>query len=544
VIAPGISQVGFGIQTCYRMSRSKSGRNAQGGFSVMLALVIIALAVGSLAVTMLSTFGTKLRSERVTEAALAKAKEALIAYAATDPNRPGELPCPDTHIPSSASNGIADLLAGPTCAHNIGRLPWRTLGLPDLRDGAGEQLWYAVSENFHVSNATPPAALNSDTPGLLSLAATGITPATGVAAIIFAPGSALSGQDRSNQIAVGQYLEGVNATSDAKTTTTFIAENSSDTFDDRLITIRPQDIFRLVEKRVGPELRPMLAQYYANWGRYPFAVPFGDPSVSNFRGAVNTYEGLLPTIATKIVSWNATLSSMRNDLLPLPSLCTISPNQENLSCSTLSVALLGINSTLTITAIADNVGMAFVDPVPTGTVVASPALSNLQITQRILDSNGTAEIVVSGQLPIIFLGIPTVTITRPQPSSWLTTSWVTKNNWQAVSYYAVAPGYAPNGLLLPSCTPNANPCNPAGVLAATDCLSVCDARLPANLQQNNVRSMLVMTGPALSLALSHPSSVLSRYLEGGNQSVPDGTYETGLLTNIFNDQVSVLAPPP
>ncbi|MEO8003766.1 MAG: hypothetical protein ABI771_02590, partial [Betaproteobacteria bacterium] len=78
----------------------------------MLALVIIALAVGSLAVTMLSTFGTKLRSERVTEAALAKAKEALIAYAATDLNRPGELPCPDilTNIAGNniPNDGIAD----------------------------------------------------------------------------------------------------------------------------------------------------------------------------------------------------------------------------------------------------------------------------------------------------------------------------------------------------------------------------------------------------------------------------------------------------
>src|SRR5690606_298057 len=27
----------------------------------------------------------------------------------------------------------------------LGRLPWKTLGLPDLRDGHGERLWYAVS---------------------------------------------------------------------------------------------------------------------------------------------------------------------------------------------------------------------------------------------------------------------------------------------------------------------------------------------------------------------------------------------------------------
>ena len=33
-----------------------------------------------------------------------------------------------------------------------GRLPWKTLAIPDLRDGAGERLWYAVSVRFKRNN--------------------------------------------------------------------------------------------------------------------------------------------------------------------------------------------------------------------------------------------------------------------------------------------------------------------------------------------------------------------------------------------------------
>ena len=61
----------------------------------------------------------------------------------------------------------------------IGRLPWRTLGLPDLRDSSGERLWYAVSRQF-ARNPTcmPNCPLTSDTLGQLTV--TGIAPATNV----------------------------------------------------------------------------------------------------------------------------------------------------------------------------------------------------------------------------------------------------------------------------------------------------------------------------------------------------------------------------
>lgn len=48
------------------------------------------------------------------------------------------LPCPNTGAPEG--------VAAASCPGTVrGRLPWRTLGLPPLRDAAGECLWYERS---------------------------------------------------------------------------------------------------------------------------------------------------------------------------------------------------------------------------------------------------------------------------------------------------------------------------------------------------------------------------------------------------------------
>src|SRR5215470_15938884 len=158
-------------------------------------------------VTGLNTASARMALQRdeATQAALKQAKEALIGYAALRPTRPGALPCPDLDDNGIAGGNHPDygnnselfpggIHGGTNCdtpGKRIGRLPWRTLGLPDLRDSSGERLWYAMSDNFR-NIGTP---INSDTPGQLTV--TGIAPASNVIAIIFAPGATLAGQDRS-----------------------------------------------------------------------------------------------------------------------------------------------------------------------------------------------------------------------------------------------------------------------------------------------------------------------------------------------------------
>src|SRR6185437_7723389 len=101
----------------------------------------------------------------------------LIAYAADRPINaavgPGYLPCPDLDNDGWAESTCGSQDGSSGQAERLGRLPWKTLGLQDLRDGDGERLWYAVSSKYKgllncgVSRAcidmTPPVALGTIT---------------------------------------------------------------------------------------------------------------------------------------------------------------------------------------------------------------------------------------------------------------------------------------------------------------------------------------------------------------------------------------------
>ena len=202
-----------------------------------------------------------LERERKNTAALALAKQALIGRAAIDTSLPGSLPCPDlvTHIAGSnmPDDGIADLFAGTHCPNYVGRLPWRTLGLPDLRDADGERLWYALSPNFR--DYAGHVQINDTTIGTLSVS--GANPVANVAAIVFSPGAAMGNQLRTgaaNRNDVAHYLDGTNAAGGP----VFVAQAVDANFNDRLATITVADLMAVVEKRVALELTKTLNNYY------------------------------------------------------------------------------------------------------------------------------------------------------------------------------------------------------------------------------------------------------------------------------------------
>jgi len=180
-----------------------SGLSRQRGAAFIVMLVILIMGVAAFLVSSLSSIALQAKRDEVTANALKQAKEALIGYAAsvviTNPSaaspRPGNLPCPDINNDGSAE---------PSCSGNaIGRLPWKTLGLPDLRDSNGERLWYAVSINFKKSPVTPCTApgqsgcLNSNSSGTITVHASdgsllndGSTN-NGAVAVVIAPGEVL-----------------------------------------------------------------------------------------------------------------------------------------------------------------------------------------------------------------------------------------------------------------------------------------------------------------------------------------------------------------
>ncbi|MGH8750114.1 MAG: hypothetical protein ACREUV_00240 [Burkholderiales bacterium] len=253
-------------------------RQSGQGLFILLALLLV---IGTSLVFNFARPGSlNIDRDKQTAAALAMAKDALIGYAASDSNRPGELPCPDVDN-DGASTPISDY-SGSNCVSLIGRLPWVTLGLPDLRDGNGERLWYALSNSFHANGSTP---INSDTLGQLTV--TGANPANNVIAIVLAPGQVLSTQvrDSANQNNPANYLEGGNESG----TGNYLTGPASGTFNDRLLIITTADLIPVVEQRVARELRTILQQYKAAVGVYTWAdVADGDATnnVGNNRGRI------------------------------------------------------------------------------------------------------------------------------------------------------------------------------------------------------------------------------------------------------------------
>jgi len=256
-----------------RSDHKKAYEHHQRGGAMLVMLVILVMGITTVFVSSLSNFGIKNERNQRSIDALSIAKDTLIGRAVSDDNLPGSLPCPDsiTNIPGTniPNDGIADLLSGTACPSYIGRLPWKTLGISDLRDGSGERLWYALSPEYRDT----PHSLNSETTGSIWL--TGTMPASNLVAIVFAPGQALSNQSRisANQNNYAHYLENATPPSSFQTQSPDDHSGGSYTYNDQIILISVDDILSSVEMRIAREGKQCLDAYAsAHSNKYPWAA--------------------------------------------------------------------------------------------------------------------------------------------------------------------------------------------------------------------------------------------------------------------------------
>jgi hypothetical protein len=175
--------------------------NKQRGVALLILLFVLGSGALYALLSTLNQNNLQIERDKKTAEALALAKQALIGFAVSKDlqpggaERPGDLPCPDMNDDGSAE-AICGNPAGSNQSTRLGRLPWKTLKLPELRDGYGEHLWYAVSNNYKNNNRHFP--LNSNTNGTISIrdASGNIinngSTATGAIAVIIAPGPPLS----------------------------------------------------------------------------------------------------------------------------------------------------------------------------------------------------------------------------------------------------------------------------------------------------------------------------------------------------------------
>jgi hypothetical protein len=261
------------------MTRTLSPKTPRGSTTLV---VLIVLVLGALSGFLAVAGSSSRRVSRIaaTSEALVQAREALIAHALVYRDlhpeyATGYLPCPDTDG-DGESNKAACGTAGEI---KLGRLPWKTLGLPPLRDGALECLWYAVSGAMKDIDAKNPAnpALNWDTPGqfvvkdVSGVVLAGATAHERPVAVILAPHSPVGAQTRSAggglpEIDCGgadsaAYLEGPNGVFEADTWLFTIADARSDappdeasTYpenNDRALWIASRDIFDRLAQRAA-----------------------------------------------------------------------------------------------------------------------------------------------------------------------------------------------------------------------------------------------------------------------------------------------------
>lgn len=221
----------------------------QRGIALLMFGAILALVGTSLIIYQLDTRRLSIERNIKTANALKVAKEAIIGWSINSKN-PGQLPCPeDTNKIGLATEGEAQT----SCTSNavsIGRLPWKTLKVGDLRDGDGEKLWYALSPGFRNS---PINSLNS---GMIKVNGT-----NDIVAIIFAPGLAINGQTRTIPSSslppdVREYLEPENSDADFD----FLSSPKSNNFNDSLLTISRTELFKVISPKILADIRGDLSQ--------------------------------------------------------------------------------------------------------------------------------------------------------------------------------------------------------------------------------------------------------------------------------------------
>ncbi|MFN7426641.1 MAG: hypothetical protein ACK5T2_09380 [bacterium] len=253
-----------------RPTRALRALRRQSGVALIAVVVFIGIATAVYVVHSLDADAVIARQNQRNAEVLQSAREALLAFAATDANRPGALPCPDIDGDGRALPGVE--YVGNGCQSYIGRLPWALLRIPELRDASGERLWYALSPGFRDAGPVTgnPGFVNPDTPAVLTI--DGLPGTFG--AIVFAPGAAMQGQARSGLgiNALVNYLDGVNATS----TLQFSAALPGPAFNDRLLPVSGTDLVAIAERRVSKEIAAALNQYFDVYRFLPFPATFDD----------------------------------------------------------------------------------------------------------------------------------------------------------------------------------------------------------------------------------------------------------------------------
>ena len=307
-------------------------------------MIVLVLGASYLFVSELNRSGLQTERSKITAAALAQAKAAVLGFALANPRMPGGLPFPDRNSDGNY-DGSGDCYNGATGLDLLlGKFPFHTENgcLPVVPafdtiplDAAGERLWYAAARNLLRSNGgnypvITTTTLMASTDWLSVSDESGTLLSNPVAFVLLAPGQVLAGQDRSGvkpdaQNFLDDFTVGAITYQNWNSANSlgFIAarpvNGAANRFNDQLLYVtRDEFLSRLVD-RVAGEIRSRLTAYRQANIAYPLGLAsvaslpawFGPDwtadtvyTLVNQNRATIQFQGCMG--ATFTVIWNAT----------------------------------------------------------------------------------------------------------------------------------------------------------------------------------------------------------------------------------------------
>ncbi|HEY2337105.1 MAG TPA: hypothetical protein VGI18_07065 [Burkholderiales bacterium] len=549
------------------MRKLVGASRAQRGAALILFATVLILGVAWYTVGILgrAPVATAER-ETITGVALQSAKQALLAYAARQAARsseasPGRLPCPEHPSVAGTANAgqAAPIVAIAATCSGIGRLPWRTLGVDQIRDGYGEPLWLIVpTGTWTLVNSSTTLTINPGIAGQLAVdgaanAAVALIVAPGAPVNNLAePGAPAAGCARVNQnvatrntapLVPANFLECANSA--VTTPGAYTSVMTSPWSNDRVIVVTAAEVMDAVAgpvaDRMQRQVAPAMYDYYnatslASWGQrfFPNASSFASapPATNDLCGDTGAREGMPPTatVASAVCSTNWT-SGGATGLGALLSFGGCTSFATFIRCD--FTALLGGLLTPHITVNAPRVGYSFrwVDPTTITVQVnggAQSAASTSNYGGSVSAADGSASMSFDVALPLLSIA-DSISIRVPHPADALLadarSTWYVSNGWDRYSYYGVARSATSD--------PGASICTPGGTVSG--CLSVNG--LPSSTPANDKRVVLLLMSRALA-GQTQPSTALADYLEGTNADTGRTAYASATVTSVFNDRVA------
>lgn len=516
----------------------------------MLILTVLVLGAAWYAVAALGrAVPTRAERDIKTGAALRQAKRALLAYVTQYAARgntiePGQMPCPESlNAVGTGKQGQASSNCGNGLA--VGRLPWETLGVDEIRDGDGEPVWYVLSPGFR------SAPINFGTPGRLTYDG---SPNSAVALLI-APGPALNTQSdpaappagcskvdqqigTRNKAALDprNFLECGNETGDNA------ISGPSKWTNDTVIAITAGDWSRAIAAAVADRLQrqvaPALEQWrgtesVADWGVsfLPYASSFSDPANNDLCGNHGGVEGIAPfarSADSGCTSWSgATMTKTGGPGHWNPLGCT--PVAGAMACS---FSYWGGSLELRVDATAPNAAGSFRAPLRAADIESSGApVSAIRYSSSLSPGTGAASVSAtidyahSTQASVH--AFVTVTLHDLSDAAILSDSrlsWFLQNEWSRYTYYAISPAVSVN----PGTSVCAAPGDPG-------CLTL-DGLPPSNGSANDKRLVLALMGPGPVAAQTQPSNNAENYLE--SHAPGTSIYTEATVSGSFNDRLA------